>query len=221
MPAMQNDCFPDAIVEWSKEPVSKLAQVNPPYRVKKGQEYPFVEMSSVGENFAGILKFDRRQLEGSGLSRFKVKDTLFAKITPCPENGKVAFVANLPDEVGLGSTEFIILSPRPGTDPRFLFHLACSHAVRGRAAARMEGSTGRQRVPEEVFTERLLVPVPDPCEQSAIARILDTVDTALVRTRAAVERARELRKTLIRELLVRGLRKQKQRKTAAGFIPVT
>lgn len=69
----------------------------------------------------------------------------------------------------------------------------------------MEGSTGRQRVPEEVFTKRLIVPVPDPCEQGAIARILDTVDTALECTRTAVERARELDHSLLHELFEKGL----------------
>jgi type I restriction enzyme S subunit len=216
---MQTDCFADAIPEWPRGPVSSLAVVSPRYPMKKGQEYPFVEMASVGEDFAGILQFATRALEGSGLSRFKVGDTLFAKITPCPQNGKVAFVDSIPGELGLGSTEFIVLSPRPDTAPRFLYHLACSHDVRGRAAARMEGSTGRQRVPDEVFTKRLLVPLPDPDEQAAIARILDAVDTALERTRAAVERARELRKSLIHELLSRGSAREEQRNSAAGFIP--
>jgi type I restriction enzyme S subunit len=194
---MQTDCFPDSLAAWPKGPLSELAVVNPRYPMKKGREYPFVEMASVGENFAGILQFETRSLEGSGLSRFKAGDTLFAKITPCPENGKVAFVAGLPDVLGLGSTEFIVLSPRPDAVPRFVYHLACSHAVRGRAAARMEGSTGRQRVPEEVFTKRLLVPLPEGDEQAAIARILDAVDTALQRTRAAVERTRELKRTIL------------------------
>ena len=202
---MQTDCFADATAEWPKGPVSSLAVVSPRYPMKKGQEYPFVEMASVGEDFAGILRFATRALEGSGLSRFKVGDTLFAKITPCPQNGKVAFVNSIPGELGLGSTEFIVLSPRPNTVPRFLYHLACSHDVRGRATARMEGSTGRQRVPDEVFTKRLLVPLPDPDEQAAIARMLDAVDTALERTRAADERARELRKSLLAELLTRGI----------------
>jgi len=216
---MQTDCFPDSIASWPKGVVSELAVVNPRYPMKKGREYPFVEMASVGENFAGILQVEARTLEGSGLSRFKVGDTLFAKITPCPQNGKIAFVGSLPDSVGLGSTEFIVLSPRSDTVPRFLYHMACSHNVRGRAAARMEGSTGRQRVPDEVFTKRLLVPLPRPDEQAAIARILDAVDTALERTRAAVERAREVRQSLIQELLVRGLGNELPRKSAAGVIP--
>lgn len=204
---MQTDCFPDCIADWTKAPVRMLAYVNPRYPVKNGRDYPFIEMASVGEKFTGIQVINSRKLEGSGLSRFKAGDTLFAKITPCPENGKVAFVGELPDEFGLGSTEFIVLSPRPGTDPRFLFHLVCSHEVRGRATARMEGSTGRQRVPEEVFTKRLLVPVPAPEEQAAIARILDAVDVTLERTRVAVEWARRLRVSLIADLLMCGIGK--------------
>lgn len=202
---MQNDCFPDAIAEWPKAALGSLADVNPRYPVKKGGEYPFIEMAAVGENFDGILKFDRRILESSGFSRFRVGDTLFAKITPCPENGKVAFVSHLSDDVGLGSTEFIVLSPRSSTDPRYLYHLACSHPVRGRAAARMEGSTGRQRVPEEVFIKRLLVPIPDTSEQAGIARILDAVDTARERTRVAIERARSLYHSLLHALMEKGL----------------
>lgn len=216
---MQTDCFADAIAEWPKGPVSSLAVVSPRYPMKKGQEYPFVEMASVGEDFAGILQFATRALEGSGLSRFKVGDTLFAKITPCPQNGKVAFVDSIPGELGLGSTEFIVLSPRPDTVPRFLYHLACSHDVRGRAAARMEGSTGRQRVPDEVFTKRLLVPLPDPDEQAAIARILDAVDTALERTRAAVERARELRRGLLQRAFEFIGSTEPMKHTDAGRIP--
>ena len=196
---MQTDCFPDSPNEWPKGPVSELADINPRYSISRGNEYPFVEMASVGENFAGILRFDARSPESSGFSRFAVGDTLFAKITPCPQNGKIAFVSHLPDRVGLGSTEFIVLSPRGNTDGRFLYHLAGSHAVRGRAAARMEGSTGRQRVPDEVFTKRLLVPIPPPGEQTNIAGILGAVDTVLERTRAAIERARALERSVLED----------------------
>ena len=159
---MQTDCFPTASSDWPKVPIAELGEVNLRYPIDKGRDYPFVEMASVGENFAGILKFDLRRPAGSGLARFKTHDTLFAKITPCPENGKVAFVTALPGPLGLGlgSTEFIVLSARPTAEARFLYHLVCSHAVRGRAIARMEGSTGRQRVPGSVFANRLMVPVP-------------------------------------------------------------
>lgn len=202
---MQTDCYPDATTAWSKSPIRAIADINPRYRIEKDREYPFVEMASVAENFGGIKNIERRKLEGSGLSRFKVGDTLFAKITPCPENGKVALVQTLPDDVGIGSTEFIVLSPKDGCDPSFLYHLLCAHAVRGHAAARMEGSTGRQRVPDDVFENRLLVPIPSPDEQAAIARILDAADTVIERTRDALRDARTLRVSLITELLSQGI----------------
>jgi type I restriction enzyme S subunit len=65
----------------------------------------------------------------------------------------------------------------------------------------MEGSTGRQRVPDDAFKKRLIVPVPSPEEQSAIARILDAVDTAIERTQDAVDRARDLQTSLTSELI--------------------
>src|SRR6266851_8605360 len=105
---MQTDCFPDVTTAWGKSPVRVLAEINPRYPVRKGHKYPFIEMASVRENFGGIQHTGTRKMEGSGLSRFKVGDTLFAKITPCPENGKVAYVGELPAEFGIGSTEFII-----------------------------------------------------------------------------------------------------------------
>lgn len=216
---MQSDCFPQAEAEWLKGPLSKLASVNPSYPMVKGHEYPFVEMAAVGEEFQGIQRVDRRKMQGSGLSRFKVGDILFAKITPCPENGKIAFVSELPGDVGLGSTEFIVLSPRGETDPRFLYHLVSSHAVRGRAIARMEGSTGRQRVPDEVFTKRLLVPVPEPGEQAAIARRLDAVDIALDRIHAAAAEARRFKLALLQRVLACGVRGEQQRKSSIGFVP--
>ena len=209
---MQTDCFPNTVAEWPKVTVSKLAKVNPRYTLVRGQDYPFVEMASVGEDFAGILRVDWRKLEGSGLARFKAGDTLFAKITPCPENGKVAFVSELPEMLGLGSTEFIVLSPRSDTDSRFLYHLVCSHSVRGLAVARMEGSTGRQRVPEDVFVVRLLVPMPPPTEQADIARILDAVDTALERTRTVIQHSQRVHHSLLHELLEKGLNPQRSSK---------
>src|SRR5271166_5030876 len=90
--AIQTDCFADAIEEWHKAAIKVMAEVNPRYPVRKGQQYPFVEMAAVGEDFQGILQMGTRAMEGSGLSRFRAGDTLFAKITPCPQNGKVAYV---------------------------------------------------------------------------------------------------------------------------------
>ena len=152
-------------------------------------------------------------MEASGLSRFGVADTLFAKITPYIREWEGRFcMVSLPDKLGIGSTEFIVLSPSSCIDPRFVFHLVCSRAVRGRAVARMEGSTGRQRVPEDVFHTRLLVPIPDPQEQAAIARTLDAVDIVFWKGRAWLSIGRpSLTHALLHELLEQGLNSEHSR----------
>jgi hypothetical protein len=59
---MQNDCFAELAATWLKQSFTAIAEVNPRYRLIKGREYPFVEMSSVGENFGGIKQFDSRKM---------------------------------------------------------------------------------------------------------------------------------------------------------------
>ena len=202
---MKIDIFPHAPAEWPRQVLAGVAVVNPRYRAPKSQMFPFVEMAAVAEEFGGIQSFEERALEGSGLARFKANDILFGKITPCAENGKVALVPELPDgaELGIGSTEFIVLSPREGNNPRWVYALLCADEVHGRAVCRMEGSTGRQRVTESTFTKYLWVPVPPKPEQDAIAGILNAADAAIARAQEAVEKAQRLKRGLMQKLLPR------------------
>ena len=170
------DCFPDAPADWPRCPFSDVAEVNPLYRVATNGEQPFLDMAALREDFGGIVGYGSRTFESS-YSRFRKHDTLFAKITPCAENGKVAFVENVPAEHGLGSTEFIVLSPRAGFDPYFVYSLASCPAVHRRAVSRMEGSTGRLRITEKTFTRWLWVAVPPThAEQTRIAETLKAAD---------------------------------------------
>jgi type I restriction enzyme S subunit len=216
---MRVDCFPNAIDEWERKAIGAIADVNPTYHLDKRQEYPFIEMASVAENFGGILHFDRRKPESSGLARFKQNDILFGKITPCAENGKVTLVDSLPAEFGIGSTEFIVLSPHDGINPRYLYALVCSNPVHGRAVSRMEGSTGRLRITEDTFTKWLAVPVPHKDEQEQIAKVLDAVDMAIARAREVVEKAKQLRTSLVQTLFTRGLGQRSLKQTEIGAIP--
>lgn len=194
---MQVDCFPKALPEWPRRIIGELAKVNPSYKLDKRKAYPFVEMSNVAEHFGGIVAFDARYPESSGLARFKEDDILFGKITPCAENGKVARVQGLQSDFGIGSTEFIVLSPTSENDPRFVYALLCSHSVHGRAVSRMEGSTGRLRITEDTFTKWLVVPRPPRHEQERIAQILGAVDTAITRTRDALAKAERLKRGVL------------------------
>ena len=187
-------------------PFTDLAEVNPGRGLKRGERYPFIEMASVLEGGGRPTHHDEREFDGGG-SRFAVGDTLFARITPCTENGKIAFVDALPDgSVGFGSTELIVLSARPGkADPRFVYQVAASGRVRRQAIARMLGTSGRQRVPTWFFTEELTVPDFSLAEQRAIAAVLDAIDDTIERTEAVIAATKELRRALLNELLTRGV----------------
>jgi type I restriction enzyme, S subunit len=90
---------------------------------------------------------------GSGM-RFCNGDTLVARITPCLENGKTAYVDFLePNQIGWGSTEYIVLRPKPPLPPEYAYCLARSTPFRKFAIQRMTGSSGRQRVPAESLTQ--------------------------------------------------------------------
>ncbi len=202
---MSLETVPHAPPDWERKTIGEIAEVNPSYPVESGKEYPFLEMAAVAENFGGVIEFARRNLDSSGLSKFRRDDILFGKITPCPENGKVALVEELPGEYGIGSTEFITLSPRPGNDPHFVYYLMCFNPVHGRAVSRMEGSTGRLRITEDTFTKWLTVAVPKLPEQRAIAAVLDAADAAIERTRAAVAAARRVKRGLVQQFFEAGL----------------
>ncbi len=114
--------------------------------------------------------------ELSGGSRFANGDTLFARITPCLENGKICQVRNLKDGIGFGSTEFHVLRGKEGvSDTDFVYYLSRWDEVRAHAEHNLEGSSGRQRVPKEAF-DNLYLFLPTLDEQKRIASILSSLD---------------------------------------------
>ena len=115
--------------------------------------------------------------EYSGGSKFRNGDTLMARITPCLENGKTAYVSILDDgEVGFGSTEYIVFRNIEGvTDSKFVYYFVTSPWFREIAIKSMVGSSGRQRVQQSVL-ENLEVTLPPLEEQRRIAGILGSLD---------------------------------------------
>lgn len=145
------DLFPttlgdDGLPEgWKRGVASSLVAFNPKEPLKKGTLAPYSDMSSLPT--AGPLAdlpFEREY--GSGM-RFRNGDALLARITPCLENGKSAFVDFLPDEqtVGWGSTEFYVLRSREGVPAPFAYLLVRHPEFRSTAIASMTGTSGRQR----------------------------------------------------------------------------
>ncbi len=137
---------------WEVKRVSECVHINPRITVPRVGEKPFVPMGCLSNDSMLISNIESR--DGNSGAKFQNDDTLFARITPCLENGKTGFVQFLPDvdAVACGSTEFIVLRSRTLT-PEFVYCLARSDEFRGVAIKSMSGATGRQRVQERCFDD--------------------------------------------------------------------
>lgn len=181
-----------------------VSKINPLYNYQINQEYDFLEMASVENNFEGIKQYDKVYLDkrNSGFACFKNGDILFAKITPCTENGKIAIIENCSSEVGFGSTEFIVISPTENIDNYLLYSFLSLSKIHKRAVALMEGTTGRQRVPWKIFKNVLQISFPKEVkEQEAIVKPLKTIDNNLKKRLSRLDYLLKLKKSLMQNLL--------------------
>ena len=117
-----------------------------------------------------------------GYTAFQNGDVIFAKITPCMENGKFALASALHGGRAAGSTEFHVFRAKPGLLPKYLFHFLFTPYVRRGAKRNMKGAAGQLRVPIQFF-EGLRIPLPAPEEQK---RVVDYLDEQLSRLDASV-----------------------------------
>jgi len=160
---------------WDGEIFSEAVDINPVRNLRKGQPCKFISMADLREHNKKIQGYVSRKYAGG--SRFANNDTLMARITPCLENGKTAYVDILEtNEIAGGSAEFIVLSGKEGkTIDQFVYYLVTSPYVRDAAIKAMTGTSGRQRVDGDVFN-KLLVALPPHNEQKAVAKILSDLD---------------------------------------------
>ncbi len=138
----------------AKSRMTEVVDFNPPRLIKRGAIAPFVDMAALPEHKRDIAYVSEREFTGGG-SRFQNGDTLFARITPCLENGKTAKVDALPvGAIAHGSTEFIVMAAKaPEYDEDYVYYLARHPEFRAFAETRMEGTSGRQRVSWQALSE--------------------------------------------------------------------
>ena len=145
---------------WELSSLPEVIKVNPTRSLRKGEVAPYLDMANMptrGHTPGCVV--DRPF--GSGM-RFMNGDTLVARITPCLENGKVAFVDFLKDgQIGWGSTEYIVLRPKQPLPAEFAYCLARSVEFREFAVQSMTGSSGRQRVPAQSLEHFRLAVCPE------------------------------------------------------------
>lgn len=155
---------------WAVRTLAEAFDINPPRRLSKGQDAPYLDMKNMPTDGHAPDEWERRP-HGSGM-RFINGDTLVARITPCLENGKTAYVDFLSDgEIAWGSTEYIVLRPKWPLPEVYAYCLARMPEFRDFAIQNMTGTSGRQRVAASALNH-YYVAVPDAVVAAAFGEFI-------------------------------------------------
>lgn len=201
---------------------SDFVEINPSVRLNKGSMYPFVAMEVVNPGSRYIKTKTTREYTGGG-SKFCSGDTLFARITPCLENGKIAQFINHESTEGFGSTEFFVFRARENVSiPPFVYYLVSTEIIRGPAEKSMTGASGRQRA-ELKAIENLEISSFSISTQQKIASILSAYDDLIENNLKRIKILEEMAQMIYREWFVNfrfpGHEKVKMVKSELGMIP--
>ncbi len=188
---------------WALACISDLADINPKQDFDDHLPAGFVPMSHAPTNFRDKLRFEERNWGEikKAYTNFKDGDVIFAKVTPCFENGKAALVEEMPSGIAAGSSEFYVLRPSsPEVSAKYLLALVKSRGFMREGAENMTGAVGLRRVPKK-FVESYPVLVPPAAEQTRIAQKLDEllaqVDTLKARLDAIPALLKRFRQSVL------------------------
>ena len=187
--------------EWATMKASDFIEFNPRLSLKKGTLATKIAMDKL-QPFTKRIDITEKALYSGG-AKFCNGDTILARITPCLENGKTAFVDILQEgEVGFGSTEFIVMRAKEGvSDPQFVYYVATSPFFRERAIKSMVGSSGRQRVQQSVI-ENLELSVPPLQIQKKIGSFLSEIDKKIAVNNQINDNLQQQAKALYAEMFL-------------------
>jgi len=217
--SVEIESLPKLPKNWSYAKLSDVAEVNKRDSIIKelppNMNVSFVPMAAVDEHLGEIIYPEIRNLKDvwKGYTYFREGDVLFAKITPCMENGKAAIAKNLENGIGFGSTEFHVFKTNELIMNKYLYYFIRQKRFRSEAKANFTGTAGHMRVPTN-FVKKYKIPLPPINEQRRIIQriesdltilegIQNTINTNLQRS----ERVRQsiLKKAFEGKLLPRNL----------------
>ena len=157
----------------------------------------FVPMQSVTED-GKIYTDDKRNINDvkSGFTYFRENDVLFAKITPCMENGKGAIAVNLENKIGFGSTEFHVIRPGKYVNPLWIYTLTATKEFRKQAEMSMTGSAGQKRVSSK-YLENYRIGVPPITLQNKFSEIVKQIDKQKFEIEKSLKETQELYESLM------------------------
>lgn len=184
---------------WQYTDLENIADINPKFdKIKNSDELEvsFIPMKRVSE-LTGIIDLSEIRKLGEvkkGYTPFQSGDIIFAKITPCMENGKVAILSGLLNDIGFGSTEFHVLRLPDYMPRKYLFYYLIQESFRRDAERNMTGSVGQKRVPAD-FLKKTSIPLPPLEEQQ---RIVAKIEELFTKLDAGVEALRQVQVQLKR-----------------------
>ena len=185
--------------DWEDGTIADLIDFNPLRKLSKGSVAPYLEMASLNNStFNPDDWYDRAFSSGT---KFINRDTLLARITPCLENGKTAYVTFLDkNQVGWGSTEYIVMRPKGELHPFFAYALARNTDFRAYAEGCLAGSSGRQRV-EIQHLENYVIKIPSPDIVSEFNSLAGSITAKLHSNFLQLRTLEKLRDTLLPKLM--------------------
>lgn len=174
-----------------------LVAINPDNdfsKLDENLEMTFLPMASISDKFGEIVYAEKgKNGDSNGYTKFKEGDLLWAKITPCMQNGKSAIAKNLINNRGYGSTEFYVIRNKNENELYFdyIYHLLRTKIIRETATKYFTGSSGQQRVPKS-FLENLSIPLPDFYKQKQISDELYKIKHKIKELTYTAEQNRQL-----------------------------
>ena len=186
---------------WVVKRLGDIIAFNPTEKLSKGSIAKKIAMEQLQPYTRKIVGYEMANFSGG--SKFRNEDTLLARITPCLENGKTAYVDILnDDEISFGSTEFIVLREKENlTDSKFIYYLSVSPDFRDKAIKSMSGSSGRQRVQiDELINHEIAIPPIK--EQKEIAAILSSLDDKIELNQQINKKLEEIAQAIFKEWFI-------------------
>jgi len=175
---------------WARCSLADIVVLNPKNDANAEQTAGFVPMALAPTDYHGALQHEEKlwgEIKKS-YTNFADGDVIFAKVTPCFENGKAAIVRDMPSGIGAGSSEFYVLRPASkDISPNLLFAIIKTQPFMQQGAENMTGAVGLRRVPR-AFVESFPIALPPAAEQKVITDKLDTLLAQVENTKARLER---------------------------------
>lgn len=188
-------------MEFKEQQLKNILEINPRMTLKKGTVTKKIAMEHLTEHVKQVKGYELSEFKSG--SKFKNQDTLVARITPCLENGKTAYVDILADnEVAFGSTEFFVVRAKENKgDPQFIYYLMRHPKVRDATIKSMTGTSGRQRAQKEAILEYSMS-LPNIFDQKKIGYFLSLFDSKIEANNDIIHNLEQLSQTLFKHWFI-------------------